>query len=539
MGTQKLRHDQFRSALLAALGLLPTLGCGGNVETTGSAGSAGAGRGSIGGAGGLVQSGGASGGSTPGTGGSPAVGGAAALGGQAGMGVGGGSAGTHAACVNPKPLSSGLVQCEGGWSHRPNSVKCASSLPRLGQVGQAGAESIQGRCSSDADCTERAHGHCLVSASFEPFPEPPATWCNYGCVTDADCGAGSICSCGDLIGECVPASCASDADCPGALLCASIMTKPGCGVELACQSPKDQCNANGDCMNPARCVLNAGGYRECIVPQCPVPGRPFLVDGEQRRASAIGSFDWLAQQAPPALGDLTDAARSLLSESWTHIALMEHASIAAFARFTLEVLAFGAPADLVERSARAVADETRHAQAAFALASAYAGRACGPGALSLAGSLHAADLASCTLTAFLEGCVGETVAAMEAALACSQATDPAVRSVLERVTLEESEHAELAFRFVQWALGAAGAAVTPSLRAALDELLAEPSLVDPEVTDPDLEATLARHGVVSERARRQMRRQVIRDVVAPCTRALLAASAEPAAPRLSSSGAHL
>ena len=71
---------------------------------------------------------------------------------------------------------------------------------------------------------------------------------------------------------------------------------------------------------------------------------------------------------------------------------MEHASIAAFARFSLELLAFGAPPDLVEQAQAAMADETRHAKLCFALAGAYAERPIGPGALDMTGVSVAADL---------------------------------------------------------------------------------------------------------------------------------------------------
>ena len=44
---------------------------------------------------------------------------------------------------------------------------------------------------------------------------------------------------------------------------------------------------------------------------------------------------------------MTPAQRALLAEAWTTDALHEHASIASSARFSLELMAAGAPADLV------------------------------------------------------------------------------------------------------------------------------------------------------------------------------------------------
>ncbi|MFZ5897429.1 MAG: hypothetical protein ACOY0T_40625 [Myxococcota bacterium] len=71
--------------------------------------------------------------------------------------------------------------------------------------------------------------------------------------------------------------------------------------------------------------------------------------------------------------------RNALSDEWARAACFEHASIASFNRFSLELLALGAPGDLVERANRAALDEVRHARLCFALASVYAGDDFGPG----------------------------------------------------------------------------------------------------------------------------------------------------------------
>src|SRR5205085_8381976 len=82
-------------------------------------------------------------------------------------------------------------------------------------------------------------------------------------------------------------------------------------------------------------------------------GRPFLVQGAPRLASLAPNRDW-------AVGlelDVTafDAAtRRALAEGWNQLGLMEHASVAAFARFTLQLLGLGAPLALVLESNRAI-----------------------------------------------------------------------------------------------------------------------------------------------------------------------------------------
>lgn len=71
------------------------------------------------------------------------------------------------------------------------------------------------------------------------------------------------------------------------------------------------------------------------------------------------------------------------ADFWTRVGLMEHASVAAFSRFSLQLMALGAPSDLLQKSHEAAADEIRHARDAFALAGHYAGRPVGPGVMPM------------------------------------------------------------------------------------------------------------------------------------------------------------
>src|SRR6185437_10815965 len=105
-------------------------------------------------------------------------------------------------------------------------------------------------------------------------------------------------------------------------------------------------------------------------------GRPFLVEERARVAPAertTGMRGWGAPEvvAPRVDGlDALDAgARASLAETWTVLALLEHASVASFARVSLQLLAVGAPGDLVGATHQAALDEIRHARLCFALAS--------------------------------------------------------------------------------------------------------------------------------------------------------------------------
>jgi hypothetical protein len=453
----------------------------------------------------------ACGGSEPGAGG----------GGTGGTGTTSSStSGTIRACNGAIPVTidgnpTGFVDCDGGWTYREAKSACPDKTPTTAVCGEGFGGGVAGNCTTDADCADMPHGHCEASNGPGLF-----CGCIYGCVTDADCGAGSICECGIPVGRCTSAECTSDADCgPG--LCATYTSNPGCGgTAYACQSAEDECTGDGDCAGGMLCTWT-GTHRVCVVPACTI-GRPFLVAGEERLARIEGRGDWRADILSPSVGDLDPSVREALAARWTKVGLMEHASIAAFARFVLQLLSLGAPPDLVKDAQAAMADETRHAEVCFALASAYAGASWGPGPLPIDRAMESSDLRSVLVTAIHEGCVGETVAAIEAAETAERATDPAVRAVLLGIAEDETRHAELAWRFVRWAL-----TESPSLAHAVEEAFAD-ALSRPRghVGEGEGDARLLAHGAPGEGLRWEIRRGALDGVVGPCARAMLASVAD-------------
>jgi hypothetical protein len=206
---------------------------------------------------------------------------------------------------------------------------------------------------------------------------------------------------------------------------------------------------------------------------------------------------------------------------------MEHASVASFSRFSLALLAAGAPAELVELAHRAALDEVRHARLCFDLASRYAGETLAPGPFPFDAAVQVeADLASVAASTAREGCLGETVAALVAAEQLARASDPEVRRALEEIAEDEAEHALLAWKTVAWAIQVGGAPV----RAAVERVLlgAVPADVpSPRVASQALrEATLASakleaHGQLDAFTKASTAAGAIANVVAPAARALL------------------
>ncbi|HMJ12376.1 MAG TPA: ferritin-like domain-containing protein [Polyangiaceae bacterium] len=220
---------------------------------------------------------------------------------------------------------------------------------------------------------------------------------------------------------------------------------------------------------------------------------------------------------------IPEDARRVLAAHWSGLALLEHASIASFSRFSLELMAVGAPAVLVEAAHRAALDEIEHARIAFRLASRYEGRAVGPGALPLEGTLALnATLPGLAASTAKEGCIGETVGAAEASALLGRATDADVRAALSVVARDEASHAELAWQTVRWALDSGKAEV----RVAVNQAFAEDPGIVGDVEDPPevtLHASiLADHGMWPQSELVRVRRRALDEVVRPALAALLA-----------------
>ncbi len=226
-------------------------------------------------------------------------------------------------------------------------------------------------------------------------------------------------------------------------------------------------------------------------------GRPLVAEDEARVAEPTRRSDWTIALMP-AIAALPAEERAALAEIWARDAASEHASIAAFSRFSLQLMALGAPADLIEAAHRAALDEARHARDAYALASAYAGKEIGPSPLDVHGTLdHVADvtLARLVVETFEHGCVGETMAAWDAREKLACYNDPSVRDVLARVASDEERHADLAWRAVAWAVRAGGEAARDALEQSFARIAASNEI--------------AAHSLFSS-------------VIAPCAEALLA-----------------
>jgi hypothetical protein len=141
-----------------------------------------------------------------------------------------------------------------------------------------------------------------------------------------------------------------------------------------------------------------------------------------------------------------------------------------------------------------------------------------PGPLDMTGVLEQVDFVEIVRLAIDEGCVGESMAALEAHAAADLASDPSVKRILAEIAADETRHAELAFRFVAWA-AERDARVARVVQSRVATLLTEDDAALDAAEGAETEALVA-HGVLSAPTRRSVRSTALRSVVIPGLRAL-------------------
>jgi hypothetical protein len=243
-------------------------------------------------------------------------------------------------------------------------------------------------------------------------------------------------------------------------------------------------------------VMQLGAYLfACLV--LPVIGR-----GRQVRRLGRPALPPLAPGDAWAAGDLAvdvdPAARAALAARWRDNARTEHASVVAFARLTLDLLAVGAPPDLVAAAQRDALDEVRHAELCFALARAVDGRSQGPGAFPEAAAttsvprVRAFALGALAVDSLIDGAINEGVSARIAAALARRCDGGAFREALRGIAADEGRHAAHGWDVVAWCAAEGGAPVVRALEGALEGM---PREARPRAATPADEGAWERWGI--------------------------------------------
>ncbi|CAN5892372.1 hypothetical protein BH11MYX4_BH11MYX4_10970 [soil metagenome] len=250
--------------------------------------------------------------------------------------------------------------------------------------------------------------------------------------------------------------------------------------------------ANGDAgltCNPLSCDEQCGSTLDAGTPiwmwhliSCDLP-KPGTTTGTV-------TCNW---QSPPAGRRPSDVrvpaavqARSEVGAYLAASAFLEEASIGAFLGLERELRAHGAPTSLTERARAAARDEARHTRVLGALAR----RAGATPTRARRQPRVIRDLETVAIENGVEGCVREAYGALVALWQSERASDPAIRSAMAEIAVDEARHAELALDSGAWMAtlldGGARARVEHAMRTAAQDLRAETETAPP----PALVSTL-------------------------------------------------
>jgi hypothetical protein len=220
---------------------------------------------------------------------------------------------------------------------------------------------------------------------------------------------------------------------------------------------------------------------------------------------------------------LTTAEKGAVGTAWVEMGLGEHASIAAFAKLILELLAIGAPPYLLEGAARALCDEIEHCRLCFERAAEFNQIATSPGQLDLHNLSIDTDPAVILKNAITEGCFTETISAYWAVEAYASTTSSLEKDPLSRISSDEMRHSQFSWDLVKWLLSE-----FRHLREVATESFTQ-ALADFEsVSTKSAEASSVPPGYghldVSTRVR--VAKQTVQDVIVPSRDRLLASAGD-------------
>ncbi|MEO8362329.1 MAG: hypothetical protein ABI672_20045 [Vicinamibacteria bacterium] len=187
-----------------------------------------------------------------------------------------------------------------------------------------------------------------------------------------------------------------------------------------------------------------------------------------------------------------------LADRWRENGAVEHASIAAFARLTLDLMGVGAPPSLIAAANLAALGEVRHAEFCFSVARAIDGSALSPAPFPEAAQTDTPPrdrrlaLRKLAVESLVDGALGERVSANVLAQLAGRCRVPAIGDTLRGMATDEAGHAELGWAVVEWCVQDGGEVVVDSLRDAVRLL---PARVETGLPQAARDGSWERYGI--------------------------------------------
>jgi len=193
-------------------------------------------------------------------------------------------------------------------------------------------------------------------------------------------------------------------------------------------------------------------------------------------AGSLGA-SWTAAALPGRLSPEYVADARVTAAQWRDNGRTEHASVAAFAALSTDLMSVGAPPSLIAAASRDALDEIRHTELCFSLARALDGQKLGPGPFPDArrggapltlGRTHA--LARLAVDSLVDGALHEGVSARVLAKLARRCGSPVVADMVKQIARDEGRHAAHGWDVVVWCVEEGGSPVVHALEASLRAL---------------------------------------------------------------------
>ena len=205
-----------------------------------------------------------------------------------------------------------------------------------------------------------------------------------------------------------------------------------------------------------------------------------------------------------------------LGRQWRENGRTEHASVASFARLTLDLMALGAPPALIIAANQDALDEIHHTEACFALAHAIDGQAESPGPFPEAQRAHSLPrlrtlaLAELAVLSLVDGALHEGVSARIIAKLARRSTNATIRAILKQIAADEGRHAAHGWDVVEWCLEQGGASVAHALSGAVRAL---PRQLNSDLPEPARDGAWEAWGIHGQALEREEYSAARADVV--------------------------
>lgn len=221
--------------------------------------------------------------------------------------------------------------------------------------------------------------------------------------------------------------------------------------------------------------------------------------------------------------DLSADERARLAGTWTRRSAAEYLAVSTFAVLAIDLVAAGAPADVLSLCMRAGIDEVRHAELCLRMVEIYGGKRIQPppGMSSLPDDPKRPKLHQALANTLLVSCVSETYATTVLTATRDLTEDPVAHGVLTSIYSDEVMHARLGWSYLRYALERGGQGAIDAAAAMIPiALRGVANVVERERPIGEVTDKVRAHGLMTPAEERVIYSSCVREVLVPGFEAL-------------------